>query len=484
MADIGTTQSRIGPASPDKRHRDWVIMVALVLAEALSSFESSMIYAAMASFDETFHDPVGIGWVITGFMLVATISAAICGRLGDIFGRRRVLLIVMAVASVGSVISAAAPNLFWVVVGRSIQGVAGAILPLCYGLVRENFPDIRVGVNIGIISATASGGAMIGVLLGGVLVDTTGWRMIFVFSALLAVAAIIAVSMLVPKGRQGVGDPVDWVGAILFTIGLGTLLYSLGLGESHGWGGSEQLSFVAVGLVALIIWTWWELRVSHPMIDVRLMLDRQIGLTLLAMVFAAVGAMNINQIVLVMLQQPVGTDVGLGVSATEAGVLHMPQGILGVIASPLVGWYAARKGGRSGMILATAVISAAWIGMVVNHASIPIMVLWMSMSGFGVGALMAAVPNLIVEVAPAERTSEATGLAQIVRKIGMTCGAQLVAISLATSTVRAGSGAFPDASAYALSYGWVAIACFTAFLLSLLIPRRKRSANIGREQMA
>jgi MFS family permease len=122
--------------------------------------------------------------------------------------------------------------------------------------------------------------------------------------------------------------------------------------------------------------------------------------------------------------------------------------------------------------------------MVVNHASIPIMVLWMSMSGFGVGALMAAVPNLIVEVAPAERTSEATGLAQIVRKIGMTCGAQLVAISLATSTVRAGSGAFPDASAYALSYGWVAIACFTAFLLSLLIPRRKRSANIGREQMA
>jgi MFS family permease len=138
-------------------------------------------------------------------------------------------------------------------------------------------------------------------------------------------------------------------------------------------------------------------------------------------VFAAVGAMNINQIVLVMLQQPVGTDVGLGVSATEAGVLHMPQGILGVIASPLVGWYAARKGGRSGMILATAVISAAWIGMVVNHASIPIMVLWMSMSGFGVGALMAAVPNLIVEVAPAERTSEATGLAQIVRKIGMTC---------------------------------------------------------------
>lgn len=463
-------------AAPAQR-RGWPIIVALVLAELLAGFESSMIYSALAKFYRTFHDPIAIGWLVTGYMLVASIAAAICGRLGDMYGRRRVLLVVMACAGLGSIFSAMSSQLEWIIVGRSIQGLAGSILPLCYGIVREHCSPKRIGVNIGIISATASGGAGVGMVVGGLLVDNGSWRLIFISSAALAVVAIIAVRLFVPRGKTQTGGSLDWIGALLFIVGMGLLLYALGLGEEHGWGSLQQLLPVAIAIVLLGFWTIHELRVTSPLIDVRLIANRQIGVALLVFALVSLGSLNVAQVIMVMLQQPVETGVGLGISATIAGALHTPGSILGVIASPLIGWIAGRHGGRSGMIAATAIMSVAWCGLVVAHHNVPLVTGWMLLNGFGIGALMAAVPNLIVEVAPPDRTSESTGVAQIVRKISMACGAQLVAISLASSTIAVGKGAYPDGAAYSLTYGWVATLNIAALLLSFLLPRRRATAN-------
>lgn len=468
---MSDTESRNIQDNPLPRH-GWAIMAALIFAELVSSFESSMIYVALKSFYSIFDDPIGIGWLLTGFMLVASASAAVGGRLGDLYGRKLVLIIALALAMSGSVLSATSSDLLWITVGRACQGFAGPILPLCFGMVREYFPRTSTPMNIGIIAATASAGGGIGLVGGGLLVDHGSWRMIFVASALLAALAIVAVALLVPRSRQFAVGKIDWIGGIMFVPGITFFLFGLGSGDEHGWGSVEQLWPMTVGAAILAGWLVYELKIPYPLIDVRMVLDKQIGTTLLIMIILALGAMNVGQVAMVMLQQSVVTGVGLGVSATLAGLLHMPASVVGALASPVCGWYAGRRGGRGAMLMATASATIAWTGLAIAHHTIWLVTLWMLINSFSMGAMMAAVPNLIVEAAPEGRTSEATGLAQICRKIFMAIGAQVVAIALAYSTVRVDGGTFPDERAYNLTYTGIAVLCVLAFLLSFRLPRR------------
>jgi len=471
---MSEAEARTIQDNPPPRH-GWAIMAALILAELVSSFEASMIYIALKHFYSIFDDPIGIGWLLTGFMLVASVSAAVGGRLGDLFGRKRVLIVALALAMGGSVLSAMSSDLLWIAIGRACQGFAGPILPLCFGMVREYFPRSSTPTNIGIVAATASAGGGVGFIGGGMLVDHGSWRMIFVASALLAGLAIVAVALLVPRSRQFAAGKVDWIGGIMFVPGITIFLFGLGFGEEHGWGSAEQLWPMVAGGAILAGWLFYELKIPYPLIDVRMVLDKQIGTTLSIMIILALGAMHVGQVALVMLQQPVATGPGLGVSATLAGLLHSPASVVGALAAPVCGWYAGRHGGRGAMLLATASATIAWTGLACAHHSIWLVTLWILISGFSMGAMMAAVPNLIVEAAPEGRTSEATGLAQIGRKIFMAIGAQVVAIALASSTVRVEGGSFPDERAYDLTYTGIAVLCAMAFLLSFRLPRRMPS---------
>lgn len=458
------------------RHH-WKIVFALVLAELVSSFEASMIYAGLAQFYRIFGDPIAVGWLVTGYMLVATSAAAICARLGDIYGRKRVLVVCLIIACIGSIISALSNDLAWIIVGRSCQGIAGAILPLCYGMVREYLPRASIPFNIGIVSATASGGAGIGLVAGGMLVDYGSWHSIFVASAGLAAAAAVVVWWLIPPSRDTNPGKVDWIGGLLFVPGLSLVLYAVGVGEDHGWGSPEQMLPFAAGLGIGVAWFLYERRIDAPMVDLRLLLNRPIGLSVLVIMLLGLGTMNMPQVVMVMLQQPAATGAGLGISATLAGVLSAPGSFIGVIASPLCGWFAARRGSRGAMIMATACATIAWTGLALMRDSVPVVTAWMWLNSFALGAAMAAVPNLIVEAAPANRTSEATGLAQIARKIAMATGAQGVAILMASSMVKTGDGSFPDNSAYQATYWTIAVICGLALIISLRLPMWKKAPD-------
>lgn len=457
--------------------KHWKIVFALVLAELVSSFEASMIYAGLAEFYRLFGDPVAVGWLVTGYMLVATSAAAICSRLGDIYGRKRVLIVCLIIACGGSIISALSSELIWIIVGRSCQGIAGAILPLCYGMVREYMPRVSVSLNIGIVSATASGGAGVGLVAGGILVDNGAWYSIFIASAILAAVAALVVWWLIPPSREKNPGKIDWVGGLLFVPGLSLILYAIGLGKDHGWGSSEQLMPLCVGIVIGVGWFLYERRIVSPMVDLRLLLNRPIGLSVLVIMLLGLGTMNMPQVVMVMLQQPVATGPGLGISATLAGMLSFPGAVIGVIASPLCGWFAARKGSRGAMILATFAATVAWTGLALMHDTVVMVTVWMWLNSFALGAAMAAVPNLIVEAAPLNRTSEATGLAQIGRKIAMATGAQGMAVLLATSMVKTNGGAFPDQSAYQATYWTIAAICGLSLIVSMRLPVRKIEAE-------
>ena len=463
---------------PPGRRAAFLVLAALVLAEIVSAVEATMIFAALRVFYREFGDPVTVGWIVTAFLLVAAASASVCSRLGDMFGRRRLLLIVLVVAGIGSLVSAWASTATGVILGRAIQGMSGAVMPLCFGLVRESLPERRVPLGIGVVSAAAFVSGGLAILLGGVLVDHLSWHWIFYVGAVTATIAFVAVSLWVPRSaRSATRAPVDLLGAVLLVPAITAMLLGLSQAKAWGWGDARTLALLNGGIVVLGLWVWHELRTPEPLIDVRLLGQRQLALANIGMVLLALGPLQSGLLLSLMLQQPQWTGVGLGLSATLAGLILAPPMALAVLVGPGCGALAARYGARVPALLACVCQLVGWGGIALEHGSLPVVAVLVVLQGIGMAMAYAATPMLIVEVAPADRTSEVTGMSSVVRYIANAVGSQVVALLLAQAVVSdptRGPGSYPAPSAYALTLGVIAGLCVLSLLVTLCLPVRRR----------
>ena len=461
-----------------------LLMVALVLAEIVSAVEATMVFAAMRVFYREFGDPVLLGWIVTAFLLVAAASASVCSRLGDMFGRRRLLLIVLVLAGIGSLVSARAESAAMVILGRAIQGMAGAVMPLCFGLVRECLPQRRVPLGIGIVSAAAFVSAGVAIFIGGVLVDHFSWHWIFYVGAATAALAFAAVRAWVPRSAPVASrEPLDWLGALLLVPAIAAVLLGLSQAKAWGWGDARTLGLTLGGSAALALWVWHELRTRTPLIDVRLLGQRQLALANGGMVLLALGPLQSGLVLSLLLQQPAWTGVGLGLSATVAGLILAPPLALAVFVGPGCGMLAMRSGGaRLPALLACGFLLVGWGGIALHHSTLPFVVTMVVLQGIGMAMAYAAVPMLIVEVAPPERTSEVTGVSSVIRYVSNAVGSQVVALLLAQATVSDpahGPGRYPAPEAFALTLGVIAGLCMLSLAVTACLPVARRRVAAG-----
>ncbi|MET0238824.1 MAG: MFS transporter, partial [Sphingobium sp.] len=263
--------------APESTRFRMMIIIALMMAEFTSAFELTMIYTALKTFFVMFGDPQAVGWVVTSYLLVSAAAAAICGKLGDMFGRKRVLMIVLVGAMTGSLISASTSDLNFIIAGRAIQGLAGAILPLCFGIAREALPLNKVPYGVSAIGSTAVVSAGLGVLLGGIIVDRLEWFAIFYVSSAFAFISFCAVLIFVPNTKVTKTDSrIDVLGGLLFVPAIFGVLLAVSKGGSWGWASPITLSLLIGGICLLGIWVWHELRIDHPLINLRLLTNPQL----------------------------------------------------------------------------------------------------------------------------------------------------------------------------------------------------------------
>ena len=462
-----------------------IVLAALVLAEVVGAVEATMIFAALRTFNAEFGNPVMVGWIVTAFLLAAAASASLCSRLGDMFGRRRMLLGVLAVAGAGSLVSAFATGVVGVIAGRAIQGVSGAVLPLCFGLVRESLPPARVPFGIGVISAAAFVSAGAAIFIGGVLVDHLTWHSIFHVGAATALVAWLAVWFGVPRSpRAPSSEPVDVLGAVLLVPAITGLLVVLSQSRHWGWADGRTWGLMIASLATLALWLRHELRTPSPLIDVRLLGHRQLALANIGVALLALGPLQHGLVMSQLLQQPSWTGAGLGLSATTAGLLLAPPMALAMLVGPGCGALAARRGARVPALWASAILLVGWAGIALQHASVAFVAAMTVLQGIGMAAAYAVVPMLIVEVAPSERTSETTGVSAVLRYIFNAVGSQVVAVMLAHATVSDpahGPGNYPAASAFELALVVIAGLCVVSLMVTACLPVRGR---VGEQEAA
>ena len=459
------------------------LYLVLVLNGFVAAAGLTVLYLMLATLYREYAGSPGVGWAVTSYLLVSAIAAALCGRLGDLLGRRFMVLIVLALASVGALASAFLPSLGGLVLGCALQGVAGSLMPLSIGMAREHLPADRVPVALGILSCAGMFGAGIAFVLAGVVIERFASHGGFVLKCVLSIGSFVAVAVIVPRPRQPPASlkGVDLVRGILFAPALAVALLALQAARDRGWDDARVLGgFAGAGLLFLY-WARHQASQARPLINVRMLAERRVALTNLAMIFLALGAINLGQMLSLLLQQPAWTGIGLGLSPSAMGWLMLPLNSLTVIVSPLAGRVGGRIGDQRVALAGACACLAAWLAILMWHETFEQLVAAAVCCTVGYGLLMPALYNLIARASPIENASEAAGINAVCLAAFMAVGSQLLFGLLGSQTVHdaaRGSSSYPGEAAFRLAFIYLVAMC-ACCLATLLALGRRSTGNLA-----
>lgn len=425
-----------------------LVITALVLAECVSAFEAGMIFLALPRFGEIFGAPASTtAWAVTAYMLVAATAALVGGRLGDLYGRKQVLIAVMLLSAIGSFVSVFGESMGAIIAGRGIQGIAGAIMPLCYGLAREVLPQAKVGLGVGFIGGAGLLAGSGGSLIAGYILDVADWHLIFVVAAVLAFVASAAVGVWIPASSRAEHLPTfDLLGAALLTPGLTAVLFGVTQGAAWGWTSASVLGLILGGVAILAVWTLWELRQSIPLINLRVLATPSVSLTMFATGALSLGPIGAAMIISPMiLLSPSSLPVGLGLSATTMGALTAAGAFVGFAVGPLAGLLAGRRGGRPTLVIGIVLFLVYSMIIYVGYDSVVMMVAALTVGATATAFCFTAFPKLIMESVPADATSETTGVMVTSRQAFSAVGVAVASVILSSSTIAGTTVPTPDA---------------------------------------
>ncbi|WP_280456836.1 MFS transporter [Nocardia carnea] len=484
MSDPSSRLTTGKPADAPGFRSPALIITALILAECVSAFEAGTIFIALPRFSEIFDAPASTtGWAVTAYMLVAAATALVGGRLGDMYGRKKVLIVIMLVSVLGSVISVLGDSMAAIIIGRGVQGVSGAILPLCYGLAREALPAPKVPIAIGFVSGAALLAGSGGSLIAGVLLDVADWHMIFVLAAVLAVVASAVAAVVLPGAHTRSELPrFDYVGAILMTPGLIALLYGITQGPAWGWASPAVIGLIVAGLVILAVWTFWELGRDEPLVDFRVLANKQMTLNLIGLSVLALGPVGAVQIVTPMiLQAPDSLPIGLGQSATVTGFVAGIAALVGFITSPLAGAVAGRWGGRTAFFIGAALFAVANLMILLGHKSLVVMMGVFAVAAVATAFAFTGYPKIVIESVPDNVTSVTTGILSTARQAFSAIGVAIVSVMLSIWTVPGTTA--PTLSSFNAAVGWFILCSLIVAAICLFIgrpqPEPKQAGSIA-----
>jgi EmrB/QacA subfamily drug resistance transporter len=450
-------------------------MVVLALAAAAFALAQTAVVPGLGRLSAALHaSAADISWVMSGYLLSAAILTPVFGRLGDMVGKRRMLIVALVIFTVSSVVAALATNVWVLVAARVVQGAGGGIIPLCLGIISDTFPAKRRPVALGLIAALAGIGAGAGLLMGGLLLDHASWEWIFWGGAIIAGLAALG-ALRLPKDGMRTPGRLDVPGTLLLAVGLIAPLFALTRTSAWGWGDARTLGLFATGLVVLTVFVFIERRVAEPLVDMRVLGRPVVLVTNFTTLLFGFGMFGAFVLIPQLAQIPEASGYGFGLDATGAGLLLLPACVTMLVAGGLSGRLGQRVGTKVPLTVG-AIIAAFGLGaLALGHGSPTAVVIWSMVLFGGVGLGMAAMPNLIVDAIPHGMTGQGTAVNSLIRSVGSSVGSQVAATLLAASVTAARP--LPTDTAYGEAFWLGAGAIAVAAVAGFLIPRTPKSAS-------
>jgi MFS family permease len=416
-------------------------------------------------------DAADASWVITVTLLAAAVIMPVSGRLGDLYGKRPVLLVSLGLLIAGSAVSALAGSLLPMVVGRGLQGCAMGVIPLGISIMRDILPAERVGSAIAMMSATLGVGGAVGLPVSAVIAQTSSWRVLFWLSGGLATACLVLLWIVVPDSKVRARGRFDPFGALGLAAGLICLLLAITKGSAWGWGSATTLGLFAAALGVFVVWGYYQLKVRYPLVDLRVSARRPVLFTNIASVLVGFSMYSASLVLPQLLQAPAVTGYGLGQSMVAAGLWMAPGGLVMMALSPVSARISRARGPRTSLMVGAGIIAVGYlVSTVLLHNAFEIMLAGIIVSG-GVGIAYAAMPGLIMGSVPLHETASANGLNSLMRSVGTSFSSAVMATLLAHMTLSVGPLTVPSLAGFRVAFLIAAGAALLGLLMALLVPR-------------
>ena len=416
-------------------------------------------------------------WSLTLTLLVGAVISPVVGRLGDGPRRLQVLIGALGIVTAGSVL-AALPGLgfAYLLIGRGMQGVGLALLPLAMSVARDHLDPGRSRSTLAVLSVTAVVGVGLGYPITGLIAEHLSFHAGFWLAAVLGVLAMVLSALVVPPSHHRPTQHFDAVGAVLLGLGLTGLLVSLSEGETWGWASGRLVGVVVASVAVIATFVWHELRTHTPLVNLRLMRHRTVLTANVTGVLAGVGMYMLLSMIVRYVQTPTSTGYGLGASVVVAGLALLPMSAASFATSKLVAWLSRWFSAEQLLPLGVVTFVAGLLLFATHRNHLWEIFVVMGIVGLSIGASFAVMPRMIMASTPLTETSSALALNQVLRTVGYSIGSALSATIL-TAHTSAGS-VFPANSGYTVAAIIAMVLLGGTAVLAFVLPRRSAAAEV------
>ena len=395
-----------------------LILGVLALGGGAYALLQSLVVPALPVLRHDLHTSTsGVAWVFTAYLLAASVVTPIAGRLGDMYGKKRVLVVTLSGLAAGSLLAAVVTSLPLMIVARTIQGLGGAIFPLAFGIIRDELPRERVAGAIALVSGILGIGGGLGIVLAGPILQHLSYHWLFWIPFVVTALAAAAALAFIPESTNREPGNIHWLGGVLLSAWLVALLVAVSEGATWGWTSAKTIGLIVVSAVAAAAWVRAETRSRHPLVDMKMMRLSGVWTTNAAALLLGFGMYSAFILIPEFVQTPTSTGYGFGASVSQSGLFLVPTTIALVITSPISGRLSNVLGSKVPLVLGSTITTLAFVVLAVAGLRWEIYLASM-LVGVGVGFAFATMANLIVEAVPPGQTGVATGMNTIVRTIG------------------------------------------------------------------
>jgi len=475
MDNQSGSRSDASPAAPLEVRRNRRGVTFVVLAVSVSSFAllQSLIVPVLAQIQQEYDtDQTTVTWVLTAYLLSASIATPILGRVGDAVGKKKMLVLTLAALSVGSLLAALAPSIGWLIAARVVQGLGGGVLPLSFGIVRDEFQEKMTGA-LSVLASLTAVGFGVGIVIAGPIVDGLGYAWLFWLPMVVTVLAALAALVLVPESPFRTPGGVPVLPAFPLAIALVALLLAVSQGNKWGWGSPLVIGLFVLAIVVGAVWVRVETRVAVPLIDMRMMRLRGVWTTNVVAGFVGFGIFASFGFLPQLLQTPPEAGYGFDATITESGHLLLPSAVasfvVGFTTARLIGWVGARRL----IVIGTLLVGASFVSLAFLHDTEAQLYAATTIQGVGSGLVFSSLAGVVIASVPREQTGVASGMNANIRTIGGSVGSAVMA---GVVTAQVGPDGYPLEQGYTVGFVILALGMVCAAAAAACIPDTAKPA--------